>query len=77
MFSYQSVQVYLEQIFRELDYARTAMWETIQNSNASKDAIAEVKLADAQNHIKLLNVKLEEMKIQIERIKAQKYSPLD
>lgn len=73
MFSYQSVQTYLEDCFKELDFARTAMWEAIQNSNMAKDNIVEVKISDAQKHIKSLTVKLEEMKVQIERIKNSRH----
>lgn len=69
MFSYQMVQIYLEQMFQSLDFARTAMFEAVQQSNAQKDAIVEAKLSDAQKHIKEVNVKLEEMKVEIQRIK--------
>lgn len=77
MFRYQMVQVYLEQIFQNLDYARTAMFEAVQNSNLSKDALVEAKLSDAQKYIKEIGIKMDEMKIQINSIKQKQLEPKD
>lgn len=71
MFPYQMVQIYLEGIFQNLDHARTAMFEAVQNSNASKDALVEAKLADTQKYLKEINAKFSEMKVQMDLIKNQ------
>jgi hypothetical protein len=63
------VQIYLEQAFKDLDLARSAMWEAVQNTNMAKDAIVEAKVADARAHIKDLVARLDEMNVQIQNIK--------
>lgn len=69
MFKYQSVQIFIETMFHELDHARSAMYEANIHAGAGKDALAEAKLADAEKHIKILNAKFDSMKVEMSRIR--------
>jgi hypothetical protein len=70
IFTHQTISLQLEGIYKDLDLARSAAFESMVAANGMKAQLAEAKFQDVEKLLKSANQRINEMKKEIERLKA-------
>lgn len=70
IFVQQNVSLQIEAIYKDLDLARTAAFESMVASNNLKGPLAEVRFQDMEKLLKNVNQRIQDLKREIETMKS-------
>jgi hypothetical protein len=71
IFTHQTISLQLEGIYKDLDLARSAAFESMVASNGMKAQLAEAKFQDMEKLLKSASQRITEMKREMERLKSE------